>query len=385
MSDALRDVDDTPAPERPLLLELDLVSAFVLLGVALAAAAVFAVLQQAPSMLTRIFIGIVLALALDPIVVRVQRRMAWRRGTAVALVGTGLGLAFFSVLLVLGPAAIDQASSLRDDLPATVEDAYTWPVIGEQLADRELAVRVENAIESLPSELDDREITRFAEDLLGGLLTTIVVLVTAVVVMLDGETVVNRIRALFEGEQGERLDGIGRVVYRTFGNYFAGSLFVALLNGFVVLTVALALGIPLAPLAALWSTLTNLIPQIGGFLGGSFLVMLALTEGPLTAAIALVVFMVYQNFENNVIQPAVVGRAVDLTPPTTMLAALVGGAVAGVPGALVATPIVGAVKVLYLRESDEEPGEDDVPVGTTGREHTEKGLLGRTWARIRRR
>jgi predicted PurR-regulated permease PerM len=178
----------------------------------------------------------------------------------------------------------------------------------------------------------------------------VIVLVTAVAVMLDGPAQVRRVQALVDGQRRGRLDGIGRVIYRTFGNYFAGSLFVAILNGLMVLTLALTLGIPLAPLAALWSTLTNLIPQIGGFLGGSFLVLLALTEGPLTAAIALAVFLVYQNIENNVIQPAVVGRAVDLTPPTTMLAALLGGAIAGVPGALVATPIVGAVKVLYLRD-----------------------------------
>ena len=54
------------------------------------------------------------------------------------------------------------------------------------------------------------------------------------------------------------------------------------------------------------------------------------------------------NLENHLIQPAIVGRSVDLTPPTTMVAAFVGGAVAGVPGALVATPLVGAAKAIYL-------------------------------------
>ena len=53
--------------------------------------------------------------------------------------------------------------------------------------------------------------------------------------------------------------------------------------------------------------------------------------------------------ENHVIQPAIVGRSVDLTPPTTMVAAFIGGAVAGVPGALVATPLVGAAKQLSSR------------------------------------
>jgi putative heme transporter len=138
------------------------------------------------------------------------------------------------------------------------------------------------------------------------------------------------------------------VLYGTIGNYVAGSIFVAVLNGLVVLTTGLALGVPLAPLAAIWSMLTNLIPQVGGFLGGSFFVLLALTQSPLTALIAAAIFLAYQQFENNVIQPAIIGTAVNLTPPTTMLAALIGGAAAGVPGALVATPLLGAAKALYL-------------------------------------
>ena len=129
--------------------------------------------------------------------------------------------------------------------------------------------------------------------------------------------------------------------------------------------------------------LTNLIPQIGGFLGGSFLVTLALTQGPVAALIALVVFLVYQNLENNIIQPAVVGKAVDLTPPTTMLAALLGGAVAGVPGALIATPIVGAAKVLYLR--DAQDGSVDGPFVDEEDEQTQEGVFRRVLGRITNR
>ena len=122
----------------------------------------------------------------------------------------------------------------------------------------------------------------------------------------------------------------------------------AALNGMVIFTAGLLLGIPLAPLAGVWASITNLIPQVGGFLGGSFFVLLAVTESPLTGAIALAIFLAYQQVENNVIQPAVIGRAVNLTPPTTMLAALVGGAAAGVPGALAATPLLAALKSVYL-------------------------------------
>ena len=65
------------------------------------------------------------------------------------------------------------------------------------------------------------------------------------------------------------------------------------------------------------------------------------------------------NIENHVIQPAIVGRSVDLVAPTTMIAAFVGGAVAGIPGALVATPLVGAAKQIYLAARGEARPVDD--------------------------
>ena len=120
--------------------------------------------------------------------------------------------------------------------------------------------------------------------------------------------------------------------------------------------------------------LTDLIPQVGGFLGGAFFVLLATTQGVVPAIIAAVGFILYMNFENHVVQPAIVGRSVDLSPPTTMVAAFVGGAIAGIPGALVATPIVGAVKAIYREARGQTGPDDEVPGGVVARV---KGLLPR--------
>src|SRR3546814_18906100 len=125
--------------------------------------------------------------------------------------------------------------------------------------------------------------------------------------------------------------------------------------------------------------LTNFIPQIGGFLGGSFFVPLTLTDGPRPAVIAGGIFLAYQQFENNVIQPAIVGSAVNLTPPTTMLAAIIGGAAAGVPGALVATPLIGAAKAVYLVRKGELPLRRD-----SGLAHRVTGRLRGLVDRLRR-
>jgi predicted PurR-regulated permease PerM len=221
-------------------------------------------------------------------------------------------------------------------------------------------------VDDLPSRLDDETVADIAGRVVGGVGTLLVVLVTAVAVMFDGDAIVARARRLVPPARRDRADEVGRIVYRSVGKYFAGSLTVALLNGFVILSAGLLLGIPLAPLAGVWAAITNLIPQVGGFLGGSFFVLLAVTEGPLTGAIALVVFLCYQQLENNVIQPAIVGKAVNLSPPTTMLAALVGGAAAGVPGALAATPVLGALKSVYLDTRGRSPVEHADDVGDTG-------------------
>ena len=236
-----------------------------------------------------------------------------------------------------------------------MHDLYSWPIVGHRLERADAAAQVDEWIQDAPARVDDATLSRLGESLLGGVVSAVVVLVTALGVMVDGEIAVRRFRSLVPPGRRPEADRLGRIVYATFGSYFAGSLFVAVLAGLITLSVGLLLGVPLSPVAGLWTTLTNLIPQIGGLLGGGFFVLLALTQGPLTAVIALAFVLAYQNLENHVISPAIVGRAVNLSPPATMLAALVGGAAAGVPGALVATPLLGAVKAIYLDSRGQMP------------------------------
>jgi predicted PurR-regulated permease PerM len=301
----------------------------------------------------------VLGVALAPLSAKVQERFGRSRIAAAGIVGFSLGLFFAAVVVLVAPAAVDQASDFSEELPATVEELYSWPIVGDRLEEADAAQEVEDAIADLPAQVDDETLAELGERLLGGAFSTVVVVIVAIGVMADGEVIVRRVRAVVPPSRQVRADEMGRIVYHSFGSYFAGSLLVAVLNGLFVLTVGLLLGVPLAPIAAIWAALTNLIPQIGGFLGGAFFVLLALTASPTKAVIAAVLFLGYQQFENNVVGPAIVGSAVNLTPPTTMLAALIGGAAAGVPGALVATPLLGAGKALYLESRGRLPPRKD--------------------------
>jgi predicted PurR-regulated permease PerM len=144
-------------------------------------------------------------------------------------------------------------------------------------------------------------------------------------------------------------------------------MLVALMAGTVILVLGLALGVPLAPLAAAWITMTNLIPQIGGALGGIPFVLLGLTQGVGTGLACAAGFLIYQQCENNLIGPVVIGKVVKLSPPVTMAAALIGVSAGGVVGALIAVPIVGAVKTFYMELRSEvtagppEPAPEPAP------------------------
>ena len=187
------------------------------------------------------------------------------------------------------------------------------PLIGGWLRDNEVGERVQESVRELPDQFTDERVAELASTLVSGVASVAIVTVLAIAVLIDGEDLLARFRRLLPAPAGaggrDRRDHLP-----TLGRYFGGSITVAVLMGLYVLTLGLVLGIPLAPLAALWAMLTDLIPQVGGFLGGSFLVLLAVTEGVTPALIAGVAFVAYMNLENHIIQPAIVGRSVDLTP-----------------------------------------------------------------------
>ncbi len=332
------------------------------------------VFTAAESAVTQIVIGVVLALALDPLVTALQRRGMNRR-PAASLVGVGLLSTALVVLLVVGPPAIEQAQRFSEELPQTVEGFYELPLVGAWLEENDAASRVTTFVDELPSQIDDETIEDAANSLVGTALSVLIIVAVTFAVLFDGEVLVGRIRRLLPERRRPSADRIGRLVYRTFGNYFGGSVTVAVMAGLWSLMIGLIFDVPLAPLAAMWTMITNVIPQIGGFLGGAFITVLALSVDVPTAIIVCLLFVLYMNVENNVIQPAIIGEAVDLSPPSSMLAVLIGGATAGIPGALVATPLLGTAKRLYFMvRFDEHEERRDRP-----------GLIERLRRLIRRR
>ena len=333
-----------------LTVELDWRSVLWVLGAFVALVAFTNLVRSAPRALTVLAIGTLLALALGPVVSTLQRRLGGRRSAAVAVVVSGLLVVAALAAALLAPPAIRQGRDLGRDLDQVVVQIEELPVVGDDLRQAGAAESVRRWIEGLPARLqgDDTPLRDAARALADGLLAAMFTLLVTVSLLLDGERLLRGARRLVPPARRERADRIGRLAYATVGRYAAGSLLVATIAGLAVLVAGLVLGVPLTPLLALWVAVFDLVPQIGGAAGGIPFVLLGLTQGAGTALACAVFFVLYLQFENHILSPLIVGRSVKLSPPATMTAALVGVSAGGVVGALMAVPLVAAVKAVYL-------------------------------------
>lgn len=331
-------------------LELDWRSVAVALAAFVTLLALTGFVRGARDTMTSAAIGLLLALALNPLVSAVQARVGGRRAPAVGVVLIGFLLAVVALLAVLGPPTVREARNLRHDLPRVVRQIDDLPVVGDNLREAKASQKLQKWIEDLPDRLegDTTPIERAGRTAINGLLSVVLTITLAIALLLDGPRLLSGLRRLVPVDRRAEAQRLADLGYQVVGRYVAGSVFVAMIAGVFVLVAGLALAVPLTPLVAVWVMVFDLVPQIGGAAGGIPFVLLAFTHSALTGVIAGVLFVLYLQIENHVIQPLVVGKSVRLSPPATMTAALVGVSAAGVVGALVAVPLVGAAKVAYL-------------------------------------
>ena len=339
-------------------------------GCLVALVAVAGLVRGAPRTMTALAVGGLLALSLNPLVEAAERRLRVGRTYAVGIVFAVFAAVVAVLGVVLVPPAVEQAGRLGEDMPRVVAQLGDLPFVGERLERNGVPDRVLTAVRSLPDRLagDLTPLAGAARSAASGLVAATIVLLFAVGLLVDGPRLVEHGRRLVPEERRERSDRLARLMYAAVGRYVAGSITVAVVAGLVTLVVGLALGVPLTPLLAANVMVFDLVPQIGGAAGGIPFVVMGFTRSATTGVVCAVFFLLYLQFENNILSPLVVGQAVKLSPPATMSAALVGVAAGGVVGALCAVPFVGAMKIVYLElrgtSTEQESARKKVPLLT---------------------
>ena len=320
-----------------------------------------------PNLITAVVVSGLFALGLDHVVRALQRRTGWSRPRSVAVVLVGFAALFVGFTLLVLPAVVQQASRLATEVPRTLDRFGEIPVIGPFLVKNDVPAKIRDWVDQLPRRLalNASPLETAGKSIVTGVLAGVLMLIVGVTMLLDGDRLVSGVRQLVPPHRRELADRLGRIAYEAIGRYMAGSIFTALISGLYIFVVGSAIGLPLAPLLAVWVAVTSLIPQVGGALGGIPFVLVGFTQSPRDGFITLVAFLVYQQLNNNVIHPIVVGRTVKLSAAATTVAALVGATAGGLVGALVAVPALGVIKTFYLdlRFPDTEALEPERPGG----------------------
>src|SRR5215475_5561366 len=155
----------------------------------------------------------------------------------------------------------------------------------------------------------------------------------------------------------------------------AGNLFTSVIAGAVVFVTLLVLGVPFPYLWALWVALVDFLPMIGGALAGIPTVLFAAVHSLTAGIVTLVVFLVYTQIENHVLNPVIMSRTVRINPLLVLMSILVaasvgswiGGLFGGFVAALLAIPAAGAGQVIVSELwRDTRPEGPPGPAGPPG-------------------
>ena len=297
-----------------------------------------------------------IALILNPIVVGTQRYVR-RRGAAVAIV---LGLAtcaFIALAFLFGSPLVSGLDHLSHRLPVLVRDAsagHGW--VGQLVRRFHLQHWVaENApkLQTLGTSLAKPALNfgKGAASVLGTLLT---IFALALLLLLEGPKMRVAVLGTLSPRRQERYTRVGREISQSVTGYVVGDLLTSLICGGVVFATLAVLGLPFPLLWGLWAALVDFLPMIGGALAGIPTVLFALTHSLTDGIVMAIAFVAYQQLENHVLNPVIMGKTVKINPLLVLLSVLigsslgdwVGGLFGGFVAVLLSIPCAAAIQVI---------------------------------------
>jgi predicted PurR-regulated permease PerM len=323
----------------------------VVIGVIVASAAVLEVLLVARGVIIWILIAIFLALALNPAVEWLQAHGVSRRGAAVGLtyVGALIGIVAIGALFV--PTLVREVNDFAQAVPDYVDDLTKGRGrLGFLERDYHIVERIREAVEKQGAS-GVLGLSGTALSVTRSVVTAVVAVLTiaflTLFMLLEGPMWVERFIGLLPEEQQPRWRAVGQEIYKVVGGYVAGNLLISVVAGIASTLVLLVVGIQYAVALGLLVALLDLVPLAGATIAAVLVSTVAIIdEGLIDGLIVIAFFVLYQQFENHVLQPLVYGRTVQLSPLAVLIAVLIGAELAGVIGALGAIPVAGTIQVI---------------------------------------
>ncbi|YAL84153.1 AI-2E family transporter [Dermacoccaceae bacterium W4C1] len=320
------------------------------LGVAVAYTLVN-LLGRLQTTLTILLIAFFLTLALNPIVEAFERRGASR---AVAVLGVCAGLVgVFAILAwVVVPPLVNETTELINNAPGYAESFTEQKWVQDLDHDYQIGEKINEQVTAKSS--DGAFVSQVFGGVLGagravasGLFQAFTVLVLTLYFLSSLPAVKRAAYAMVPASRRARVISLSEEIMRRVGSYAIGQVLVASINGICSWVMMTFLGIPYAAVLAVVVGFLGLIPMVGATLGALIVALVAFFVDPQKALVVGIYYVIYQQIENYVIVPKIMQRTVSVPGAVTVVAALAGGTLLGVLGALLAIPVAAGLLLLY--------------------------------------
>jgi predicted PurR-regulated permease PerM len=298
-----------------------------------------------------------IALILNPLVVLMQRRIAPRRNVAVAIVTVSAVLIFAGLAVGCGYPLAAGISHLANQLPGYVANAERGQGWAGHLLRRyhvqAWAQRNAPMLMNVAQALG-RSALAAGKSAVSLAASLTMVFVLTLLLLLEGPKLRSVILARMSPERASRCVEVAAEVRQTVVGYVVGNLLTSAIAGIVAGVTLLAVGVPFAPLWGLWVALVDFLPIVGGALACIPIVLFAFSHSVTAGIVTLVVFIVYTQVENHILNPLVMSRTVKISPLLVLLSVVIGysigswidGLFGGFVAALLAIPTAGAIQIL---------------------------------------
>jgi len=300
------------------------------------------------SILVLLVMSMFLAIGLNPTVEFFMRRGV-RRGLSVLLVLVVVISVLALFVVAIAPVISDQIAAISRNAPGWLDDLQSNAQV--QQLDRKYDV--------IAKARDYIQNGDFGQRVFGGALgvglkvlsavtNSLIVIVLMIYFLASLPSIKHAGYSLAPASKRPRVSELGDRIIRSTGSYVAGAFLVAVCAGLSTLVFSFIVGLSDYAFALAFVVgLFSLIPVVGAFVSGALMTLLALTVSPTVALVALVYYIAYQQLESYFIYPRIMKKSVDIPGSVTVVAALVGGSLMGIIGALLAVPVAAALLLLH--------------------------------------
>ena len=297
-----------------------------------------------------IIISLFFAMGLNPAVLFIERRGLSRAKAVAATVSLVIG--FVGVFIwIAAPLIIDQVNALINNAPQLISDLKSNSTINELNKTYGIVDTVQDRVEA--SIKDGKFVIGAFGGVLGvgkafisGVFSILTILVLTLYFLATLPTVTQDAYRLVPASRRERVAKITDAIIFRVGAFVGGQITISFFASVFIFILGFTLDLPYKSALALVVFVCGLIPLIGHFIGMTIVTLIALTVSPLIAAIALASYIIYVQFENYILTPRVMKRALSIPGLVTIIAALIGTSLLGLIGGILAVPIAAAVLLI---------------------------------------